>query len=226
MPIVRGVVSVIELPSGYVPAADHMVLLRTQPAPYRWASIALLELDGKVVGLIEGEEQCGPDKLQPPETFLVPPPVQGLTSLDPARRSGVGMIDAVLDVLQRGNEDRIIDLLTYRALPCAGAGPTCPQGAPAGSLVEAVPNRVCTDGFESRDQILSTLSREWSQYALYAVTSLKDGRDGVLVVLASPDGPFALELVEGKIVATNSGCGPGYPDTMFDGPTNYLLLPL
>ena len=136
------------------------------------------------------------------------------------------MIDAVLEVLQRGNEEEIIDLLTYRALPCAGAGPTCPQGAPAGSLVDAMPNKVCVGGFDTADEAPGAVSRDWSQYALHAVTSLKDGREGALVVLASSDGPFAIELVEGKIVAINSGCGPGYPDTLFDGPTNYLLPPL
>jgi len=136
------------------------------------------------------------------------------------------MIDAVLEVLQRGNEEDIVDLLTYRSLPCADDGPACPLGATTGSPVEAMPNEVCLGGFETADQAPGALSRDWSQYALHAVTSLKDGREGALVVLASPDGPSAIELEEGKIVAINSGCGPGYPDTLFDGPTNYLLPPL
>jgi hypothetical protein len=223
---VRNVVSVISLPMGYQPAADHMVVLRAQAAPYRWASIALLERDGKVVSVIEGEEQCGPDRLQPPESFVVPPPVQDLASLDPARRSGVAMIDAVLEVLQRGNESDITDLIQYRGIPCGGdSRPACPQGEAAGTSIDALPHAMCVPGFETRDQAPGALSRDWSRDALYAVTSLPDGRDGVLIVLAGPDGPFAMEVVDGKIVAIRSACGPSHPNSLFNGNTSYLLPP-
>lgn len=226
LPRVRNVVSVINLPVGYQPVADHLIVLRTQVAPYFWGSIALLELDGKLVSVIQGEDQCGPDRLRPPESFVVEPPVQGLAAPDPARRSGITMIDAVLEVLQRGNEAEIIGLLTYRLVPCGIGGPACLEGVPNGALVDAIPNKVCMPGFETRDQAPGTLSRDWSQYTLYAATSLNDGRDGALVVLAGSDGPFGLELEDGKIVAMNSGCGPENTNSYFDGTTSYLLPPL
>jgi hypothetical protein len=226
LPRVRDVVSIISLPMGYLPKADHMIVMRTQVAPYRWASIAVLQGGGEILGLIEGEEHCGPDRLQPPESFLLPPPAQGLSSLDPGRRSGVGMIDEVLQVLKGGKEAEIISLIEYRPFPCGGErAPVCPPGSLTGTPVEAIPHEMCGPGFDTAAQAPGVLSRDWSQESLYAVTSLANGRDGALVILTGPDGSMALELEESKIVAISSGCGPAHPDSLLQGKTSYLLAP-
>ena len=135
------------------------------------------------------------------------------------------MIDKVLDTIQDGNESELISLLAYQLVPCGDRGPVCPQGALPGFLIAALPHKMCGPAFETPAEAPGALSRDWSQDALYAATSLQSGRDGALIVLTGPDGSFAMELEDGKIVAINSGCGPSRPDSLFVGVTNYLLPP-
>jgi len=53
-----GIHAVIELPDGYLPTADHMIIVVLEVSPYLWSTAALIERGGAVVGF----DLCSADR--------------------------------------------------------------------------------------------------------------------------------------------------------------------
>ncbi len=245
--------AVVELPDGYQPAARHLLILITREGPYWWQTQGILETGGAVVAIIspawlidtqpnlvaaDGSViEKGSVSLRfgdclplPPAAYLVPPPQGGLAGLDPTRRSGMPLVDSLLDALHSGNASAMEALIDYSQRPCVvplpnlgtGGDVPCEQNETAGTLVDVLPISVCEGGWSRRpaaDQLISD-RQHLALYAMVAPNSL---------VLASPDGRSQVwQLSDKGLQGISSRCGDQHPDRMLGGydTTRFLLPPL
>jgi DNA-binding CsgD family transcriptional regulator len=219
--------SVARVPAGYVPASQHLILIQTELNPYRWGTIGIYEDGGRVVGVLLAEVSCAPFALYPPGGFVVPPPAGGVPAADPSRRSGIAIVDAVLDAAYAGNEAAMGRLVSYQQVPCGAQdiGPPCPQGAPAGTPVEAIPSTVCHGGFETRDTAPQALVRDISNTGLYAIP-VRSPPGATFVVMASAQGgSLAMSFDDNGVTGISRLCGPPQPEWLMTGNPSFLLPP-
>ena len=240
LPRIAGVHAVARLPQGYQPAATHLVILIEQVNPFHWQALGILEREGKIAGFIDGE--CPPDFLYPPADYIVRPPSGGIANVDASRRSGIPIIDAILDALQTGDEARWRDLVVFTPTPCHNYdyGAPCPPGAPDGTLVEAISTVGCHGGYmlpEDFDAGHGALQRSnlggGARYAVVGVLRPQDQTLGQgspdagvgLLLLGGPAGSgSALTISLGGITSFNGGCG-WHPEWLIRGHPSFLLAP-
>ena len=157
--------AVADLPDGYQPAGDHLLIFVLSTAPYDWARIGVIELGGRVVALVTS---C---VAYPPLAFIVPPPAEP-EELEPGRRSGNAIVDAVLDAIDAGDAEALAELIDYEQIGCVaehagiGSPPTCLPGEAPGAPVEAL--------------LIATCGSEWS-------LARPEGALGALQLIASGD---------------------------------------
>jgi hypothetical protein len=236
LPSVAGVHGVALMPQGYEPAAEHLLLFVVQTAPYCWQTLGVFEKDGRLLGLIDGD--CQPQALYPPAGYLVPPPVGGLAGLDAARRSGIPVIDAILDAAAASDATRMSGLIAYRPVPCSDPGQIgtlpCPPGVANGTPIDAISISSCEGGYATREEAPQALI-EIARRPLYAVVEAgTPSNPGVpapdssvgLLLLASPDrGAIALSVGPSGVTSVRSGCFVKQPERLIGTSTPDFLLP-
>ena len=181
-----GVVGIAEVPNGYLPWGERMVILLGEESPCAWQSDGLLVSDGRITGFIN---DCSdrPELLYPPAAFVVSPP-DDLQSLDPSRRSGIGVIDAFLDALAADDMNAMDALTSYDSIGCVtgqpgiGSPPSCDDGETEGTLLQVIITTQCEGGYvRRRDHLNLVLPRlaepEWSLYAVLDRGPLLPGQD-------------------------------------------------
>jgi hypothetical protein len=211
--------SVAQLPQGYVPGAEHLLVVTTRVNPYRYESFGLLEQGGKIQGILLGSDLCTESAMYPPAKYQVAPPSTGLAALQASRRSGDALIDAVLDAIQAGDRRGLSALMSPRdgsisVIGCSG-GAVTPSDAAA---------------------FLQTSSAK----LLYAVSEefVIDGSGPRLTViaLAKADGSSLGLVVDGRgIIEIFDACGTKHPEWLLGGlgrertglpfDTSFLLAP-
>ncbi|HEU0075985.1 MAG TPA: hypothetical protein VFS30_18470 [Dehalococcoidia bacterium] len=172
-----GIHAVAVLPEGYQPAADHLIMVVLEVSPYRWRVAGLMARDGSIVGF----DICDTDRptsLYPPRSYPAPP-VADLTDLDPARRSGIEVIDTFLNALAAGDLSSMVGQVSYEQVGCIlepvgiGGPPFCEDGEAEGTLLDVVLAARCEGHYirrEAMPQVLGDLvGKPW---ALYAVIEL------------------------------------------------------
>jgi hypothetical protein len=233
---IRGLHSVATLPAGYEPRADHMLIAYRQIKPYWWAALGILERGGEIVGLITGDG-CSPEDMYPPAGYVVPPPAGGVAGLDPSRRSGIAIVDAILDAAAARDEAAMDRLIEYTPIACGDptgfiphtGPPPCPTGVARGTPVDILPEVVCAGIHLSRDgapkEVIQRIGFDHPS-GLYAVTRPPEGDLGV-VIASSRGGSTVVTVGERGIKRLAAGCGPRHPDTFLRGtrPT-FVLAPL
>jgi hypothetical protein len=139
--------------------------------------------------------------------FLSPRPTP------PPGRTGVLLVDAVLDALEAGDIDTLRQLVAYQALACAvepGAGgpPPCRADEPDGTLVEVLPIRTCELEHHRRGEIdwaLQDLIEHTSPYAVY------QAEGGYVIVLERTFQGMrlsaAVTIADRNITELKFGCG-------------------
>jgi hypothetical protein len=158
------------LPAGYQPAGAHLLIVVTREAPYRWEVSALVERQGRLVGVVTS---CGGDStamLYPPATFIVAPPGSDV------RPVGHRLVDELLTALEAGDLASLGRLIDYERVGCVatqdgiGAPPVCQPGETPGSPIEALVVSSCEGHYVRREETASTLARltdrSWSLYAI------------------------------------------------------------
>ena len=255
---VVGVRAIAVLPVGYEPAGEHLVVLQVRQAPYRWEIYGLVEQDSRITGVVQSD--CAPSPppsslLFPPGEYLPPlvPPPAAAGTFDAARRSGIPIVDSVLDALQSRDAAALETLFDFTPIACVPFGPAfgqgeygpaCRQDEAPGTVVDGLPGSVC-HGLWSRRGAAS----QWvlgfqdastaTLFAVVPITTPDPLRTGAPVPaarmslhLASSDGPpFALSLNERGITGVSRHCGP--TELSYDpqewrvasGPTQFLLPP-
>jgi DNA-binding CsgD family transcriptional regulator len=224
-----GVHAVINLPEGYQPQADHLLILVTQQNPYKWESIGILEKQGAIV-LITNE--CQADLLYPPARYVTPPPEGGLAGLAPGRRSGIPIIDAILDAAQAQDVTAMAGLIEYQTVACSEPGQIgslpCPPGAAPGTPLDALPSSACEGGYVLPNDAPASLI-ETASAPLYAVVETQlSGVPAYEVVVATPEGGgVALAIGERGVTSVSRGCFAGSPDWLLQGygQPSFLLPP-
>lgn len=230
-----GIHSVVDVPEGHQPRSDHLVIAFRQIKPYWWVATGILEREGRIVGVITGDWSCWPERLYPADRYLVPPPEGGLAGLDPARRSGIASIDAILDAAAARDEQAMASLIEYTPIACGDATgfpphtgpPPCPSGAPAGTPVDVLPEVDCAPNQYLRDRAPKALI-EWiaASSGLYAVVpSSGPSGSGFLVIVSPRSGAIGLSLGERGVRHVSLGCGPYHPDALATGRRPSFLLP-
>lgn len=156
-----GIHAVTELPEGYLPTADHMIIVVMEVSLYLWSLAALIESGGAVVGF----DLCSADRpayVYPPLSYPAPT-VADVADLDAARRSGIGPIDAFLDALAVGDLETMLSLIDYEQVGCvteqAGIGgpPLCGEGEPEGTVLDVVISAQCEGHYVRQEEIGETL---------------------------------------------------------------------
>jgi hypothetical protein len=228
--------AVVEMPQGYQPPSHHLIILTTQKGPYWWVTTGLLEHNGKVVGLLTlNRDECALENLYlRPRTYILPPPDGGLSALEPGRRSGIQIIDAVLDAEDADQEG----LVHYRTLACVDSdyGPFCLPGTTPGTLVEVIPATGCHGGFVTKGDEVRI---DGGLYAVVAATDPGDVPPGAptpdpervtryvaFMASASRGGTTTLTFSERGLTSIARGCGSYHPESrIFGAGEPVFLLP-
>lgn len=240
-----GLHAVVRLPAGYQPRADHLVIGVRRYDPYWWDGFGILERGGRIVGVITDDGSCAPESMYPPAGYLVLPPAAADGRIDASRRSGIAMVDAVLDAAAARDEAAMAKLIDYSKRACGPAGgppgtspPQCPAGSPVGTPVDILPWIVCEGGFATRETAPRALVEEIGSdvaSGLYAVLAVAPAD----VTAPPPSPPFATAFIvwkRGDVVSLAVGdhgvsgvgrtCGPRAPETVMRGAQpSFLLAP-
>jgi hypothetical protein len=146
------------------------------------------------------------------------------SSLPRMEPTGIGVVDASLAAVQRGDVDGLVGLVRFSELPCGpltpegiALVPECLEGEPTGSIVQVLPAAAC-EGYWARDPRPALASFVEHAGAPYAVvrgpeTPLTDAlwpAAEYLVVFAPREGSFvaglALYVAGNDVVAVQAGC--------------------
>lgn len=199
-----------------------------------------------VIGRLFGEAVAGPTvesaTLTPtatatatatPRATATPTPVPTVPGYPLSQRTGIAELDAVLDVLERGDGAQIARLIEYAQVPCdlrppgKEYVPPCPDGRRAGTLVAAYPKGGgCEGGYVTPDVMAAfapMLVPAGSK--LYAVAAgepsphdwegntFPKGQHRVVLTFPSPSfieqpvGWNVVEITAGRIVSNTFWCG-------------------
>jgi hypothetical protein len=198
--------------------------------------MGILERGGRIVMLMTREWTCAPEQLYPPTGYVVPPPPGGVAGLDPARRSGLPLVDRILDAAARRDETAMSALIEYTPTACGDptglpphAGPPpCPNGVAPGTRIDILPEVVCSGSHVTRERAPKTVI-DWVGFdrpsGLYAVTSATGSND-LGVVVAWANGLTVVLSVGGSgVKRVSASCGPRHPDTVLVGRSPSFVLP-
>ena len=224
--------AVIQVPRGYRPQADHLLILVRPALPYDWEFLGIYEARGRIVGISQG---CGNLRSHYlPNRVIVPPLAPG-QALDPSRRSGIAEVDAVIDGLQNKNRAAISAAIQYSKVPCSnilgiGAPPRCPDGAAPGTPVDALEHG-CEGYIYVPPDAADALIKDIGAGSLYAVVerpALTPG--GPPIYAATLDqvrgGAYTLVIAAGRIVGVETTCpAPADPIWQVRGTPDFLLPP-
>jgi hypothetical protein len=236
LPTVLNLASVIDLPSGYHPAAEHLIAFRTQINPLLWGGFGLVERDGLIVAVFDIERGCQVEVMYPPPSYIVPPPPGGIAGLDPARRSGLPLVDAVLEAGYSGNIAAMDALISY-GTPCGWEyAPECPAGVAQGTMVDALTSTACHGGYIKREDAPQAVIQLIQTSAIYGISgpSATNGTPNgtpnptmVLLVSTNRERPNPVSLVfDSKgMNAIHRDCGGLVPDWALGSGTPHFLLP-
>jgi hypothetical protein len=240
---VESIYAVVDLPPGYQPAGEHLLIIVMRQGPYWWETQGILESAGKVAGIIApawrfdsasagnasptlNQRECLP---LPPSAYVVPPPEGGLAGLDPSRRSGIAMVDAILDALHAGDDGGLDALMDHTRIACVKPGPNFSQGEigpactddePEGTIVDAIPVGVCHGGWVRRDaKPLLNPGGTKNAEVLYAMVSTSS------MVVASNGTGWSWSLGERGLRGISGFCGDRHPDKLIGGEDTRFLLP-
>jgi hypothetical protein len=200
--------------------------------------VGLLERQGEIVLLITGG--CEAQRLYPPAGYLVPPPPGGLSGLDAARRSGIPLVDAILDAARAGDEAAMARLIQYTPVACSEPGQIgtlpCPPGTAAGTAVDALPISACEGGYafpaEAARQLVDV-----ARAPLYAVMAprpperqagtpaLTDSSAGVVLLASRGRGAAALSIGAQGVTNVRRGCSVLHPEWLVGNDQPAFLLP-
>ena len=240
-----GLRTVAAVPDGDLSTAEHSIILVIEDSPYVWSAAALLERDGRIAGINECPDYAI-DGLYPVLAYRAAP-LPNLDDLDPARRSGVEVIDAFLDAMADDDIETMSTLIDYEQIGCTtgdrvlGSPPACLPGEEDGTTIDAVLSMQCEGGYtRSIQALLERLAED--EVALYAVADLGPLnqntdflRGSYVAVLLNPspdpeerfvDG-FALHFSDQGLTAVRHPCSQTTPDQLVwtGGSPNFLLAP-
>jgi DNA-binding CsgD family transcriptional regulator len=248
---VRGVQAVSRLPESYFPAAEHMIVLTTQVDRFWWQLMGILEQDGKVVALVTGEGctlYAAPDgtyfprQIAPGErNLLIAPPTDGPAGLDASRnalRTGVAIVDAVLDAVQAADRETLAGLITYTPQQCHvyDYAPPCPEGSPPGTPVDVLEFAVCHGGYVFPAEGPDTVIGLFDGLYIYAIagrtpdTTLPPALQepaGYAIILA-PQEPGSIRSIgigPDGVTSLRGSCGNHHPEWWLGGGEPEYLLP-
>ncbi|MDA1061781.1 MAG: hypothetical protein O2895_02570 [Chloroflexi bacterium] len=169
--------AVARVPAGFAPTADHLLIMIIESAPFDWETWGLFERDGTVVG-VHRPTGTSPLGLYPPLAVLAAPP-DDVTSIDPARRSGDALIDAVLDALDAGDAAALEALVDYQQLGCVltadgiGHPPICAADEPEGTVVDVLLFAQCEGAYPRASNTFARLQRiAADSWVLFAAVNL------------------------------------------------------
>jgi hypothetical protein len=183
--------------------------------------------------------------LAPPasaEPVLSPPPPTPTPSTaplphhGPATRTGNDGVDATLDAILSRDPVLIQSRLRFRPVGCViaprgiGSPPACPEGAPEGTLIDAISGNSCEGYYLTKEEFaaMPISLDDYSELGLFAVLE----REGGFVAMFSarygtsdPNG-IALHLdSNGLIFHVDSGCGEPPGERYADASGTFLLPP-
>jgi hypothetical protein len=209
-----------------------VIELVVEESPYLWRLHYVVERQGGIVGLAA----CIPASLP---AFIVAPPQGGLAALSPARRSGIVVVDAVLDALQAGDAARLVTLVDPTPMPCPGEyGPQClPGETPGTTLVRVLPGSVCHGEYPRLEEAGEyLLAQNLEGMGLYSVTRWQTpqgfpalhSRGSMIALLVASDGSAVqLGFSDSGVTFWQRKCGPPDPQPPIpQGPPFYILPPL
>jgi hypothetical protein len=196
--------------------------------PLRWQGTAILENEGRIVGLVVGEG-CAVGGMSPgPRTYLVPPLDTTQQQFDSSRRSGVPWVDAVLDAMQSGEEAAWEGLIDWGKTTCGNwdYAPPCPPGVATGSEIDAVPVTGCHGGFATREIPPRPSLGDDQADRLYTVVGSAEGGGASILLVNRSGGTTSVMVTQEGLSAITHGCGNYHPEWMTpQGEPDYLLPP-
>ena len=249
---VRGVQSVARVPEGFFPPAGHIIVFTTQVDRFWWQVMGVLEQDGKVVALITGDActlYTSPDGeyyqrgIEPgARNLLIAPPANGTDGLDANRnslRTGVPLVDAILDAIENEDRDALAGLITYSPQECNvfDYAPPCPDGVAPGTPVDVLSYAVCHGGSVFPAEAPATVIGLFDDLAIYAVVGTVPDRnlppelrviEGYSIVLASKErgGTRSIGIGPDGVSSISGSCGDHHPEwSLGGGEPDYLLAP-
>jgi hypothetical protein len=227
---------VAAIPDGHQPDADHVLVLVSPEAPFRWLSGGLLVRDGRVIGAIE---DCGaPEGLYPPSRYLVPQPPIGQTAPG-ARTSGVQIVDGIIAAMRARDAVALIALTDFDTVECTaeqtgiGGPPLCAPGEPVGTTVGVIWGASCEGYPIRREEVLAAYQRLLEQQRdVFAVTDRGEGEsqysfgrgryelvfsgavDPAAPPIARSTRNVALTATQAGVTTLRFGCGPAQPQAL------------
>jgi hypothetical protein len=246
-----GLESVANIPAGFTPAADHVLIFVRQVDRYRWQSEGLFEHDGKIVGIVTGctyfaaapvYASFGASQIAPgARTYLVPPPADN-APLDKSRnsqRTGNALVDSILDAMASSDGAALQKLIQYAPVPCGTSerAPACHPGQQAGDSVDAFPLSACNGGGILTEGMPQNLPELLDGLFVYAVVSYEGSphqsqgpvavEEHYAIVLATSDyrGMEVVSIGSEGITSLRGDCGYRHPEWLIEGGNPDYLLP-
>jgi hypothetical protein len=235
-----GIRAIAVAPEGYRPASGDLVIFVVQTAPLDWSLESILVSAGEIRA---ASADCAPN---PPLAILVPEPPAGEAPA-PGRRTGVDVIDRVLDAIAAGDAAALAPLVDYHEVGCVaqpagiGSPPTCDPGEAAGTPVSVITGASC-EGYPIRQRdigetLASLASAGGTLYAAWDLGPIPEhqlGANGSVEVVLSRPGQggrglagVALWFSDRGFNSIWYGCGPYPPHALLGSgyaPT-YVLAP-
>ncbi len=233
--------SVVLAPTSFRPSATHIINFATAVAvDARSHARGLIVADGQIVGLrAAGCPSEEFEDLYPPE-YLTPPP--GLQEpLDQERRTGIDVVDRLLDAYAMGDPEAVLAFVRPTAVPCGGTNEPradCRAGEADGTVVDAVLLSSCHAAYVRLDDLAPYKYVNPRGEALFAVTAtggqffesegLEAARYAVILATVDQTDGRALLLDDDGIVGILGGCGIAQPHSFVrstPSDTEFLLAP-
>ena len=218
--------SVITIPAGATPKAEHLIVVSVETRWYEWGDAAVLETDGKIVGIADAN--C---VVFPPKAFLVVPR-DARPPIDPEPRSGNAIVDATINAFEARDREALRTAFDFAMLGCVaapngiGSPPTCRPGEAPGTPIAVLPTAGCEGGYALANQLdglldfLTAPGLEWQLYAVLDRGPFSPDANfgaflrGNLVAVLSPirpdqtHGAISLAFSDRGIASVWTGCGP------------------
>ncbi|HLG12353.1 MAG TPA: hypothetical protein VI876_11405, partial [Dehalococcoidia bacterium] len=167
-------------------------------------------------------------------TYLIPPLDPTLERFDSSRRSGVPIVDAVLDALQSSDPAPFDGLIDFHPVACGsrpqiGGPPPCPPGVAEGTPIPAISYGACEGGFLTSADSLTrkNIGEDFEVYAVVERPRTTAGSPPAWSVILSRSGSGSLAISVGSdgITSLHRGCGAFHPEWLTDQQSPDFLLP-
>jgi len=196
------------------PPGDHVAMyLKTGATVRPDGAYAVFLTGGRVTGLHAGCNMTPSefiDFFDLTEVYLAPAPVP------PSGRTGVVIVDAILDYVEAGDAEALDRLVEFRGIPCIatpegiGAPPLCRPGEEPGATVAVFSLQTCEFEYR-REEELGSLLDYVGGGRLHGVYESGAGNYWIVYEVDGPSGPGgAALLVEGRMITSlDTTCGDG-----------------